>query len=592
MTATNVSTSASARVVFACAGLVIVLALLTLAGWAFGMSQLASLRDSYIPMAPSTALCFLGIGGALVSAQFSQRGLPRVLAGLVLLVALAKLIEFSFGMTLGIDERLVQDPADFGAVSTGRMSPITALIFLLLASGLFSITQPTLASRTGPLAALAGLIAAVDLLGYAYGTPLLYGGTIIPVAFTTALAAAISAVALLQAAGDEAWPTRYFRENSTRALLLRSFLPAVVAITLLNGWVRTIFLHHHTMNPAVSSAIAAIFFTLLMTGIISLVAAKVGRRIDAAEQARRRAQEELQSLNTRLEILVAERTRELQEKNAQMKEDLEMARELQFALLPQKFPAIPSNVPAGDSAVRFLSYYFPTGDVSGDFFSVLPVGEKAVGVFICDVMGHGVRAALVTSMIRALVEESGLDAVEPGALLTRINHGLATILAQAGITMYATGCYAVIDVGRGEMLYATAGHPRPLLISRGGHWADAVSTNGACGPALGIFPTAEYTMTRRSLAPGDLIMMFTDGLFEVEGTQGNLFDQQLLLAAARRYIEAPAGEFFEKVLQEVRAFSASESFDDDVCLVGIEVQNIEALGNARSAANGHAGHLN
>lgn len=79
---------------------------------------------------------------------------------------------------------------------------------------------------------------------------------------------------------------------------------------------------------------------------------------------------------------------------------------------------MPADVPDDESALRFLSLYFPTGDVSGDFFSVFAVGERAAGVFICDVMGHGVRSALITSMIRALVEEHALITSDPGELLT------------------------------------------------------------------------------------------------------------------------------------------------------------------------------
>src|SRR5438045_9689404 len=111
-----------------------------------------------------------------------------------------------------------------------------------------------------------------------------------------------------------------------------------------------------------------------------------------------------------------------------MEEELQIARELQIALLPQKFPTVPADVPAQDSALRFLSLYFPTGDVSGDFFNVFPIGEKEVGIFICDVMGHGVRSALITSMIRGLVEEHGQSAEGTGEILTRYNRDLALIL--------------------------------------------------------------------------------------------------------------------------------------------------------------------
>jgi phosphoserine phosphatase RsbU/P len=161
-----------------------------------------------------------------------------------------------------------------------------------------------------------------------------------------------------------------------------------------------------------------------------------------------------------------------------MEEELQMARELQIALLPQKFPTVPADVPAQDSALRFLSLYFPTGDVSGDFFNVFAIGEKAAGIFICDVMGHGVRSALITSMIRGLVEEHGQAAADPGELLTRVNRALAVILKQADTTMFATCFYVVADVERAQLRFANAGHPSALHIQHGNGAAQKLQGTG------------------------------------------------------------------------------------------------------------------
>ncbi len=557
------------------AGVIILLGSLTLFGWISGVSTLASFRSSYIPMAPSSALCFLCIGLGLMSTEGAWRWISRLLAATVFLVACAKIIEIVCGLRFGIDEWLVRNPNAFGEVQTGRMSPITAVSFGLVATGVFFLADVRQRNKAGPPAAATALISAVVLMGYLDGTPLLYGDDFIPVALTTALAFLVSAVALLAAAGPQAWPMRAFLDGSTRALLMRHFLPVIVAVTLFSGWAHATLHGHVVMNPAVSSTVSAIFLATVIVWIISKVSAAVGDRIDRAEKARNQAQAELVSMNACLEQMIRDRTRELEEKNALMQEELEMARELQLALLPQKFPSIPSNVPATDSAVRFLSYYFPTSNVSGDFFSVFPVREKAVGIFICDVMGHGVQAALVTSMIRALVEEHVHEALEPGMLVTRINRGLVAILEQARTTMYATGFYLIVDIKRGELSYATAGHPRPLVISHCGSQAEPLDVTGIAGPALGIFPTAVYGTGRRPIARGDLIMMFTDGLFEVENAEGAMFSEQDLLATVRHKMTLPSREFFDEVLGEVRRFSSRAAFDDDVCLVGVEVHSLD-----------------
>jgi phosphoserine phosphatase RsbU/P len=270
---------------------------------------------------------------------------------------------------------------------------------------------------------------------------------------------------------------------------------------------------------------------------------------------------------------VQERTRELRAKNQQMEEELQMARELQIALLPQKFPTVPADVPAQDSALRFLSLYFPTGDVSGDFFNVFPIGEKAAGIFICDVMGHGVRSALITSMIRGLVEEHGQAAADPGELLTRVNRALALILKQADTTMFATCFYVVADVEHAQLRFANAGHPSALHIQHGNGAAQKLQGHGRPGPAMGIFPTASYVTSSSPMKKGDRVMLFTDGLFEVEDASGTVFTEEQLHTTVARYAALPAQEFFERVINDVRQFSERNSFDDDVCVVGMEVQH-------------------
>jgi serine phosphatase RsbU (regulator of sigma subunit) len=365
---------------------------------------------------------------------------------------------------------------------------------------------------------------------------------------------------------------RTFLGDSARALLLRAFVPVVILAALINGWVNTTLLRHVRANPAVIAALCAVTFAVLITWIISRVSRGVGGRIDRAEEARNLAQSELLTLNAKLENRVQERTRELCEKNQQMEEELQMAHELQTALLPQHFPTVPAHVAVHESALRFLSLYFPTGDVSGDFFSVFPVGEQAVGVFMCDVMGHGVRSALITSMIRALVEEHAQATTDPGELLTRVNRALAIILKQAKTTMFATCFYVVADVEAAELRFANAGHPSALHIRRGSASAEKLHDYGCTGLAMGLLPATTYTTSTRSMAEGDLVMLFTDGLFEVEAPSGELFTQEQLQNTVNRHATLPPEEFFNSVIGEIRQFSKRDSFDDDVCVVGMHIQ--------------------
>ena len=570
------SVSRSFRIIpLICALLAIALGLLTLIGWISGVPLLASVRASYIPMAPSTAFCFTLIGVGLIAylLKAALRWIPWLVASVVLAVACAKLVEIFGDLNFGIDPWFVRNPGLFGAVPTGRMAPMTAINFLFIGTGLLALTGRQPAKFAGPLGALAAVIGAVVLVGYWYGTPLLYGGHTIPVALSTACGFFLSGIGIVMAAGATGWPLRAFLGDSTRALLLCAFVPLITAAALINGWINARLPARIHVNPAVTSALCAVVFAALIALIISQISRVVGGRIDRAEAARNLAQAELLALNAHLETKVQERTRELRLKNQQMEEELQMARELQVALLPQKFPTVPADVPVQESALRFLSLYFPTGDVSGDFFNVFPIGEKAAGIFICDVMGHGVRSALITSMIRGLVEEHVQAAADPGELLTRINRALAVILKQADTTMFATCFYVVADVERAQLRFANAGHPSALHIQHGNGAAHKLQGNGRPGPAIGIFPTASYVTSTSPMKKGDRVMLFTDGLFEVEDASGTLFTEEQLHTTVTRYAGLPAQEFFDRVISDVRQFSERKSFDDDVCVVGMEVQH-------------------
>jgi sigma-B regulation protein RsbU (phosphoserine phosphatase) len=271
-----------------------------------------------------------------------------------------------------------------------------------------------------------------------------------------------------------------------------------------------------------------------------------------------------------------------------MADDMEMAREVQQAFLPQQFPTFPRHAPAEQAALSFHSKYLPTNTLGGDFFHVIPVSDTEAGVLICDVMGHGVRAALVTAIQRALVEELTECAGEPGEFLTRMNDSLFSILRRTRSPMFASAFYLVINVETGAIRYANAGHPRPLLLKRGKGEVTPLNGPGTRpGPALGVFEHSQYTQQESSLQPRDLVLLFTDGLYEVENARGEFYDQDMLLQSTRHRLQRSAEEVIDLTLDEVRQFSVTRDFIDDVCLVGVEFMRLaEALptrGRQRSA---------
>ena len=260
---------------------------------------------------------------------------------------------------------------------------------------------------------------------------------------------------------------------------------------------------------------------------------------------------------------------------AQTQVDLRMARQLQHALLPQHFPSFPSTATDRETALRFYSRYISTTELGGDFYDVLPLSDTAAGVLVCDVMGHGVRAALVTAMIRALVEELLPVAHDPSQFLAGINHGLLAILQHADEPLFATAFYLVADVAQGRMRYATAGHPLPFLLQRAPGTVTRLDfAGGESGPALGIFETPTFATGRHELAPHDLVILFTDGLFEVLDADDKEFGQNRLLAAVQERSQVPAEQLFDELIDLIRRQSRTGEYSDDVCLLGVEVARI------------------
>ncbi len=263
--------------------------------------------------------------------------------------------------------------------------------------------------------------------------------------------------------------------------------------------------------------------------------------------------------------------REIAIKNGQMEADLALAREMQLTLLPREFPAFPPGAPPELSRLRFAHRYLPSTAVSGDLFHVLPLSDQRAGIFICDVMGHGVRSALITAMMRVLVQEACTHAEEPAALLSRVNRGLMEIIpAETGV-MFVTATYAVFDIETCSVRYANAGHPAALYVQRKNEAVEMLSLpRGDFNPALGIFPDVHFHDYERRMEDGDVMLFYTDGLFEVDDGNGRQLGGLGLVECVRTQAKQPLSRMVEGIVTAVQSY-AGDGFDDDVCLLGVQM---------------------
>src|SRR6266404_4211486 len=218
----------------------------------------------------------------------------------------------------------------------------------------------------------------------------------------------------------------------------------------------------------------------------------------------------------RMSEQLAHYAEELRSKNAQLEADFNMAREIQEIFLPHEFPTFPASVAPEQSALRFSQRYLPAAAVGGDFFDIFAITDTTGGIFICDVMGHGMRAALVTAIMRGLVEELMPVAADPGKFLTEINRSLHAILRRTREPFLATAFYLLADVNSSEVRFSNAGHPSPFRVRRDVGVVEPLKTyDPRHGPALGLFDKSIYPTCRCPIAARDLILLFTDGIYEV-----------------------------------------------------------------------------
>lgn len=262
----------------------------------------------------------------------------------------------------------------------------------------------------------------------------------------------------------------------------------------------------------------------------------------------------------------AELAAELARRNQSYEEEVQLAREIQHSLASTRFPSIEDD----GHELSFGSRYLPISGLAGDFFEVIRIKDGVAGMLICDVMGHGVRSALVVAMLRGLLEKQRDSAANPGAFLSGLNHGLAAILDRADATMFATAFYAVIDLPAGQLRYACAGHPASLVTTPEGVQPLAAGKDER-GPGLGLIPDAPFPSLSMPLEGIQRLLLFTDGLLEAENGEGEPFFEKRLMESVANLSEAPLQDMLDGVVDTVLDYSKDHTFDDDVCLLGADL---------------------
>jgi sigma-B regulation protein RsbU (phosphoserine phosphatase) len=260
---------------------------------------------------------------------------------------------------------------------------------------------------------------------------------------------------------------------------------------------------------------------------------------------------------------------ELQRHASEVEADVLMARQVQETFLPRDYPRFPRGVPAEASALHFAHRYIPATTLGGDFFDIIQLSDTKCGVLVCDVMGHGLRAGLLTALIRGVVGELGVRAEDPPQVLAEINHSLTPIVEHTGQPVFASAFFGIIDTSAGTLVYSNAGHPPPLVVRSA---SDKVSrlVSADPEPATGLMNDFRYTRHESTFVPGDLFLGYTDGVLEAADAAGHLYGEERLADLLLRCRGHSGGDVCKQLVHELEVYSGRTVFEDDVCLVAME----------------------
>jgi sigma-B regulation protein RsbU (phosphoserine phosphatase) len=248
------------------------------------------------------------------------------------------------------------------------------------------------------------------------------------------------------------------------------------------------------------------------------------------------------------------------EKN-QLDLDISIASGIQQMLLPRETPRL--------AGLDVDARYAPAQRVGGDLYDFFPLSETQLGIAVADVSGKGIPASLLMAICRTNLRQIALRHRSPSRVLAELNQTMSNDI-QSGL--YVTMLYAIVDVARNIVTLARAGHELPLFVRRDSTAGLArIDYVGSEGMALGMVPDDVFSAViedrTESLAPGDVLVLYTDGLTEAPNDEGKEFSGARLADVVHAHRSRPSREINDAILENVRLFAGDVPQRDDFTLV-------------------------
>lgn len=279
--------------------LVFLIALMSTAGWLSGKMGLTSFSREYIPIAPINVVILIILSTTFL---FRLKAKKRELSSffttgiilLGLLVCFTILVIFIYGFSIDIEGVMLKNPARFGNVVIGRISPISSSLYIFICVSILCLDKEKIKYIGGSISLLVFFISSVLLIGYLFNAPLLYGSNIIPVSLPSSICFFMFSGTLMRLYGFSYLTFNLIKANKVQHLLLKSFLPIVIFIIIIQGFLDNVWSFNH-LNPSLTGAFILLIVIALTTVIVYRVSAIIGAQLLKAENQLKESEEKFRS---------------------------------------------------------------------------------------------------------------------------------------------------------------------------------------------------------------------------------------------------------------------------------------------------------
>lgn len=257
------------------------------------------------------------------------------------------------------------------------------------------------------------------------------------------------------------------------------------------------------------------------------------------------------------QVIESARLYQEEKKLQQMEEDLKTAKNIQLSLLPKENPSLPD--------IDIAGFTLPAREVGGDYYDFINIDQDRLGIVIADVSGKGMPAALLMANLQATLRGQALTNHAPGECITKSNSLLCRSVEKG---KFVTLFYGILNIKEKSFTYTNAGHCYPLIFNPKGE----IKKLEKGGLILGMLDNYPYQEEKIILEPGELILLFTDGITEAFNQKNEQFEEERLIKVVQENFHMDAKGISQQILNNVIAFQQDVPQSDDLTLVVVKIK--------------------